>query len=226
MPAQKAHVVEIVGPAGAGKTTLYELLGCRADTVRLGNFPDVRKPVDAAFFVSNGLQVLPSLMRIDRHGSRQLTRREFAWMTILNGWPALLHRVSNNGRKAIILDQGPVYLMAEMQLFGPAYLRQKAAEQLWQDLCGRWGAALNMIVWLDAGNDVLLERIRARAQDHIVKAQPAAEVYEFLDRYRTEYERLLDILTARVPSVRILRFDTGQYQPQYIADRCLSAFGC
>ena len=223
---EKPRVVEIVGPAGAGKTTIYQALDCHHESIRLENFPDVRKIAAAPFFISNGLQLIPSLIRLYRPSSRLLTRREFAWMTILSGWSALLRKESQDGSKAIILDQGPLYLLAEMRVFGPEYLRQKAAERLWQDLYGRWIATLHMVVWLDAADEVLLDRIRTRRQEHIVKTEPATVVFEFLDRYRTEYEHLLSILTTKMASLRVLRFDTGRQQPQDIVDQFLSELSC
>jgi adenylate kinase family enzyme len=219
----KTRVVEIVGPAGAGKTTLYQALDHYPETIRLENFPDVRKAADAPFFISNGLQLLPRLLRLYRPNSRQLTRREFAWMAILNGWSTLLRSESNAGKKASILDQGPVYLLAEMRLFGPEYLKQKAAESLWQDLFDRWGATLSLVVWLDTADEVLLDRIRTRRQEHIVKAEPATVVYEFLNRYRTEYERILSMMTAKMASLKVLRFDSGRQQSQDIMSQILSA---
>lgn len=218
----KAQVVEIVGPAGAGKTTLYHALDGRTESIRLGNFPDVRKIPDAPFFISNGIQLIPNLLRVYRRDSRQLTRREFAWMTILRGWSALLRNETKNGSTAIILDQGPVYLIAEMQLFGPGYLRQKAAECLWQNFYYRWRTTLDMVVWLDATNEVLLNRIRTRQQEHIMKTEPATTVYEFLDRYRAEYEFILSILTSKMSSLKVLRFDTGCQKPQEIMNQLLS----
>jgi adenylate kinase family enzyme len=216
------RVVEIVGPAGAGKTTLSQALNCHTESIRLENFPNVRKVADAPFFISNGLQLIPSLLRLYQPNSRQLSRREFAWMTILNGWSALLHRESIDGNKVIILDQGPIYLLAEMRLFGPEYLRQKFAEKLWQDLYTRWSVTLHLVIWLDAGDDVLLERIRTRQQEHIVKTESATVVHEFLDRYRTEYEFILSILMAKEASLKVLKFDTGRQQTQDIVDQFLS----
>jgi hypothetical protein len=218
----KARVVEIVGPAGAGKTTLFQTLDCYSESIRLGNFPDVRKMADAPFFISNGIRLIPGQFRLYRPNSRRLTRREFAWMSILNGWSALLHKESDGGNKAIILDQGPIYLMTEMRLFGPEYLRQKSAERLWQNLYECWISTLDMVVWLDAADDVLLERIRTRQQEHIVKTQPAAVVYEFLGRYRTEYEFILSILTAKKTDLKVLKFDTGRQGPKDILNQLLS----
>jgi RNase adaptor protein for sRNA GlmZ degradation len=116
--------------------------------------------------------------------------------------------------------------MAEMRIFGPEYLRQKAAERLWQNLYDRWIDVLYMVVWLDAPNDVLLDRIRTRRQEHIVKTQPATVVFEFLDRYRTEYEFILSILTAKEASLKVLKFDTGRQKPQDIENQLLSELCC
>jgi hypothetical protein len=198
------------------------MLGGYTGSIRLQHFPDVHKMTDAPFFLSNGLRSIPSLLPLYRSNSRQLTRREFAWMAILNGWPALLRKESLDGNKVILLDQGPVYLLAEVRLFGPEYLRQPAAEKLWHDLYERWSDTLHMIVWLDAAEDVLLDRIRNRRQEHVVKGEPAAVVYEFLQCYRVEYEFLLSILTARKASLKILRFDTGRQLPQDTVDQILS----
>ena len=218
----KTRVVEIVGPAGSGKTTLFQALDCYAGSIQLGNFPDVRKVTEAPFFISNGLRLIPNLLRLYRPDSRQLTRREFAWMSILNGWSARLRKESNGGNKVIILDQGPVYLITEMRLFGPGYLRQKSAERLWQSLYECWSSTLDMVVWLDAADDVLLGRIRTRQQEHIVKTQPAPVVYEFLGRYRTEYESILSILTAKNTDLKVLKFDSRQLQPQDILNQFLA----
>lgn len=219
---EKARVVEIVGPAGAGKTTLYKALNRYAGSIRLENFPDVHKVADAPFFISNGLQLLPGLLHIHRSDSRQLTRREFAWMMILHGWPALLNMPLRGGNKIIILDQGPVYLLAEMRLFGPEYLKRKTAEDLWQGLYQRWSSTLHTIVYLDAADDILLARIRNRQQEHMVKSQPAAIVYQFLNRYRIEYEFILSTLKHQKTSLKVLRFDTNRQQPLSIADQFLS----
>jgi energy-coupling factor transporter ATP-binding protein EcfA2 len=217
----KARVVEIVGPAGAGKTTLYRMLGGCAESIRLQNFPDVHKATDAPFFISNGLRSIPSLLPLYRPDSRQLTRREFAWMIILNGWSAILRKESNDCNKVILLDQGPVYLLAEMRLFGPEYLRQKAAEGLWQSLYSGWADTLQMVVWLDAAEDVLLDRIRNRRQEHVVKTQPATVVYEFLNRYRTEYELILSVFSNKKAGLKIFRFDTGRQQLEDIVNQIL-----
>jgi thymidylate kinase len=222
----KSKIIEIVGPAGAGKTTLYQALGCYTDRISLENFPDVHKWSDAPFYIWNGIQLIWKLVRVPRSNSRQLTRREFAWMSILHGWSALLRKQSNLGNGAIILDQGPVYLLAEMRLFGPEYLRQKAAKKLWQDFYERWSGTLQMVVYLDAADDVLLDRIRNRPQELVVKNQPAQAVSEYLNRYRREYELILSTMASQKAGLKILQIDTGRQQTQNLVSRFLSELHC
>ena len=220
--SRTARVIEIIGPAGAGKTTLCQMLVRHTEIVRLENFPDVRKATDAPFFILNGLQLIPGLIRIYHPNSRQLTRREFAWMSILNGWSAILRRETNDGDKVIILDQGPLYLFAEMRVFGPEYLRQNSAERFWQNLYDRWMTTLSMVVYLDATDEVLFDRIRSRQQEHIVKTEPSTVVYKFLDRYRAEYAYLLSIFTANMGNLKVLRCDSGKQSLQDIANQLLA----
>ncbi len=219
------RVVEVVGAAGVGKTTLCQALGCYNEHIRLSNFPNVRKLADAPFFIRNGLQLAPILLRLYEYNSRQLSRREFAWMLILNGWPMVLQKEVENNNTVMILDQGPVYLLAEMSEFGPPYLRSQNAEKLWQEHYCRWAAILDMIVWLDAADIDLLKRIRTRDQEHIVKNESAPSVLKFLARYRTAYERVIAMLTANAAGPRVLRFDTSRERPDEIVSRLVVELG-
>jgi thymidylate kinase len=220
------RLVEIIGPAGAGKTTLCQALYNHQEQIRLRDFPNVHRVGDAPFFIRYGLGLVPTLLRLYRRNSRQLHRREFAWMSILMGWPFLLQKEAKKGSKVIILDQGPVYLMAEMKEFGPEYLRNQKSEKLWQSLYYRWANTLDMIVWLDAADDDLLERIRTRDQEHVVKNELASTVIEFLGRYRRAYEEILSMLEANTSDLRVLRIDTSRKQAKEIADYLLLEFGC
>jgi hypothetical protein len=219
------RVVEIVGPAGAGKTTLFKALRDYPEQIRLSRFPNVNRAADAPFFIRYGFQVVPNLFRLYRRTSRQLNQREFAWMSILNGWPSVLQREVKNNPQVIVLDQGPVYLLAEMREFGPEYLKGKDAEKLWQKLYCRWAATLGMIVWLDAADIYLMERIRTRVKGHAVKNESAPIVFEFLARYRRAYDYVLSMLEADTGGPRVLRFDTSRQRPEEIVGCLLAEFG-
>ena len=166
----------------------------------------------------------PTLFNLSQHNSRKLTRREFAWLSILNGWPGVLQKELKNN-KTIILDQGPVYLLAELSEFGPEFLKRQEAEKMWQDLYSRWADRLDMIVWLDAPDTDLLKRIRSRDKEHVVKNESSETTFEFLAGYRKAYERTISNLSANHNNLKILRFDTSQKSPQEIANQLLFEFG-
>lgn len=217
------QIVEVVGPAGAGKTTLCKILSSYNVSICLSNFPDIRKISSAPFFIWNGLQVSPALLNLSRHNIRNLNRREFAWLAILYGWSGILQKEMKIN-KTILLDQGPVYLLTEVSTFGPEFLREKKAEKLWQDLYARWADSLNMIIWLDAADTELINRIRSREKEHIVKNEPDETIFAFLARYRNAYTRTIRKLNENHCSPKILRFDTSQTSPQEIANQLLLEF--
>ncbi len=217
------RVVEIVGPAGAGKTTLCNVLTGICDQILLSNFPDVRKFKDAPFFLWNGL-CLARLYQFGRVNGSSLSKRQFAWMSILRGWPPRLRRTARDHSKIIVLDHGPAYLLAEISEFGPSYLQSPRYEKLWENLYSRWADTLDTIVWLDAGNEHLLRRIRTRGDEHIVKHSSDAVVIDFLSRFRAAYDRVISRLTAGNAGPRVLRFDTGASQTSDIASLIIDTF--
>lgn len=218
-------VVELVGPAGAGKTTISMALTRRSAGILESNFPYVRSVMDTSFFVRHGLLLAPTLFCLPHDNGRWLTRREIAWMMILNGWHHVLRRQSTRSGKIIVLDQGPIFLLAELDEFGPKCLQNPSAERWWAEKYGQWAATLDIVVWLDTSDDCLLERIRTRAKWHLMKDAPAPEVFEFLARYRVAYEKVISNLTANSHGPKVLRFDTDRESLDGIVNRLLFEFG-
>jgi thymidylate kinase len=213
----RARIVEVVGPAGAGKTTVSRMLGRHGGQVQLGRFPDVNKKGDALFFVYHGTGLIPFLISSCQGKGGRLNRREFAWLAILRGWSRRLQRERKKNEKVIILDQGPIYLLAETIELGPKYLRGQRTERFWEKIYKRWGTTLDLVICLDADNACLRERIQARTKGHMVKNEPGPKVFEFLDRYRTAYHHIFERLKADGGGPRIIRFNTGQEPPEEIA---------
>jgi len=221
---QKRHrIVEVVGPAGAGKTTLCKLLSL-TQGIRLGNFPDVRKAANAPFFIRYGLGLTPTWVCASRSDGRRLSRREFAWLTILSGWPMVLKKELKRNDGIILLDQGPVYLLSELDAFGPDYLKDRRTERFWQMRYRQWAATLDAVVWLDAADQDLLDRIRSREKEHIVKAEPGQMVFGFLRRWRGAYMRTLSRLMVNRRDLRVFCFDTTRQVPEVIMTRLLAEF--
>jgi hypothetical protein len=222
---KKPRVVEIIGVAGAGKTTLSKALRGHPELFRLCYFPQINRIADAPFFIQYGLRLLPSLFRLYRRPSRRLSTREFAWLTILYGWPFILQKDIKNAQQVMVMDQGPVYLLAEIREFGPEYLKSEVAEKFWQEIYCSWAATLDLIVWLDTEDAYLMERIQTRAKGHIVKHKQTPIVFDFLDRFRKAYEIVVFTLGECTNGPRILRYDTSEFRPEDIVTRLLAELG-
>jgi adenylate kinase family enzyme len=221
----RPRVIEIIGPAGAGKTTLCNVLSQSGNGIRLSNFPDVRKAANAPFFISYGSRLIPTIIDHPFRCDRWLSRREFAWLTILNGWPNILQKELKRNNDIILLDQGPVYLLTETSEFGPEYLRKKKTANLfWEDLYSQWADVLDMVVWLDATDLDLVERIRSRDKGHVVKDRSIEAILEFLVGYRKAYERVISCLSANHPELKILRINSSQTSLHEIAGQLLIEF--
>jgi hypothetical protein len=218
------RIVEIVGPAGTGKTELSRVLGRRSKRIVIGAPPDVRSVVALPFFIRNGLLLMPTILRLYQNNSRWPTRREIAWMIELRGWHRVLGQGVSNEGAVIVLDQGPVFLLSWLYEFGPESLKSQRSEKWWDSMIKQWAATLDMVIWLDAPNTVLVERINARNKAHRVKGRSEQETYRFLARWRTSFEQIVAKLTANC-GLRVLRFDTEQESLDQIVDKVLATFG-
>jgi cytidylate kinase len=216
-------IVELVGPAGAGKTTLSRALCHRDGRISIVARFRVRKLGHLPFFVSNALLLLPTFLHEARQG-RRLAWHEIKAMVYLTGWQQVVRREAPNHSTVVILDQGPVFQLARLHGFGPENIHGKRFEKWWAIVLERWASALDMVIWLDAPDAILLDRIRTRSKWHLVKDEPEQEACKFLARYRTSYEQMISALTAN-SGPRVLRFDTEQESPDRVADNLLLEFG-
>jgi thymidylate kinase len=213
------RVIELVGPAGAGKTTLMRAL--RRRNPRLGEGVRVSKIQLIPFFVDNTRLLLPTYLRHHR-GTRWLTWRETRAMMYVNAWHHYLTRREHDRDAVTLLDHGPVFRLTRLREFGPQLTRSEVFESWWQAALNQWAIRLEAIVWLDATDEILVERIRSRAAWHRVKRGREADIRRFLTRYRACYEQVLSRLTAIRPP-RVLRFDTGLGSADEIAEAVLAA---
>ena len=215
-------VVEICGPAGAGKTTLLRVLKQRHQVFVEGVHLRVRRIEHIPFFLSNAFLLLPAFFSRHRN-SRWFTWDEIKKMVYLKGWSHVLRRQASNNGTVTVLDHGPVFQLSHLHAFGPQKINSQSFIEWWNRMLKQWAAIMYMLIWLDAPNVVLLERINKRNRWHIIKGKPREEAYECLKRYRTSYEQIITRLTAS-GGPTILRFDTHQKSVDQIVDEVLAAF--
>ena len=214
-----AQVIELVGPAGAGKTGLLRAIAQRAPTVRTGVRLDRVRTMPLV--ARHAITLLPATLELFFADPRSL------WPALrhlgrLGAFPAELERARGSRHQTILLDEGPVFSLGRLSVF------QRANEGLgwlgreWNAEVVRWSEMLTGVILLDADNEVLSQRIRNRPKHHSVKNGSDREVFGFLDRYRAAYREIVTRLTAG-GRVQIVEFDTTRRPFDAIATDIVTA---
>jgi hypothetical protein len=95
-----------------------------------------------------------------------------------------------------------------------------------QNLVNKVVPALDAIIWLDAPDGVLAQRIRERNKEHRMKDKSDAEIKEHLSLYRSSFEDVVDDLRKRNgSSLQVFRFSTDRQPLEQIADSVLLQAG-
>lgn len=216
-------ILELVGPAGAGKTTLSRVLTDRNPTIQIGSDIELRKTKYVPVILRNTISLLPIFLRQLQRDGRRFTWDEIKYLVYLGGWSGVLRQEAGDGASAILLDHGPVFKLATLNEFGPENFKTDEFEIWWNSMFKHWASTLDMVIWLDAPDPVLAQRINSRDQRHSVKGKSESEVGHFLARYRTSYEEILAKLKTN-GGLRLLQFDTSLTSIEHVADEILSAF--
>lgn len=212
-------IVELVGLAGAGKTTLSRLMSQQMRRILIGPELELRKINHIPIFAAQAPSLLPVLLQ-SCPTSRRFTWDEIKAMAYLNGWPRVLDLQVTNQNVIIILDHGPIFKLATLNAFGPERLKKQGAEKWWNKMFEQWAHTLDMIVWLDAPDSVLRDRINNRNQKHIVKGKSGQETERFLDIYRKSYEQILATLNS-YGGPTFYQFDTSCNPIEIVVDEIL-----
>lgn len=218
MSAAPPRALELVGPAGSGKTTLYRALAARcpavAPGVAFGGFGHLRLgAVHAARFGPAWLAT----------GGRFFDEKELRSLNYTIGWAGGVARLPRGGRVAVF-DHGPIFRIARLRAFGPPLVRSAAFRRWCEAAVSRWARLLDAVIWLDAPDALLAGRIDARDERHRMKGGAAEETQRFLARYREAYDAVMDELAAAggPPPIRV---DTSRETPDAIAERLLAQLG-
>jgi hypothetical protein len=209
------RLVELAGPAGAGKSATRRSLVARTH-LRQGMIWGL----PARSLLSNGMQLIPSFIPLWRE-TRQPLWDETRHMVRLRTLREALEQGEPCG-PAIIFDEGPVFAMAWLRGFGHPVMRTAVADAWWRMAFEEWSRLVDLVVVLDAPDELLARRIRSRPEDHEVKQASDPELARWMERFRQSLEWVLARLTLEA-GVSILRLDTSTDTPEQLAERTLVA---
>lgn len=171
-----------------GKTTLVRGLRKRCDRVQ--SELRINKLTYLQVLLGIGVLFLPTFVcRYPR--SRWFTWRELRSMVYLKAWLQILNHRARRTDILTVLDHGPIYRLAALLEFGPEITTSRVYRRWWEEVLHQWIATLDSIIWLDAPDGILLERIRSRSVWHRLKEKPDDEALVFLKRYRKCYEYIV-----------------------------------
>jgi deoxyadenosine/deoxycytidine kinase len=212
-------VVELVGVAGTGKTTLTKALNQRDERIQISGDLKLRKLGHLSIFLTQLAFVLPLLL------SRGPASRRFTWdeiksLVYLQAWPSVLRRASAMQAQVILLDQGPIFKLATLHAFGPEKLKARDSELWWARMFEEWGSTLDLVIWLNAPADILVKRINTRQKKHTIKGKNDREARQFLAQYQASYEHTLNRLAAQ-GRMTVACIDTSQKEIDQVVEEVL-----
>jgi deoxyadenosine/deoxycytidine kinase len=203
--------VEIIGVAGSGKSSLARALAGNSYT--RPPFISASDPRHLAVI----LRVLPRLWPLLVQGvtrSPRMSWADFKLMAYITGWREYLTRLPEARESTLVFDQGPLYALGRLEAKGLGMASTPAYQRWWDEMLSLWAAEISMVVWLDATEEQLLDRINRRPQDHEIKGRPDDESSKFIGHYREVFRRLLarieELGAAEVVSFDTTALDTDQ----------------
>lgn len=200
----RAVIVELVGPAGAGKTTLAHSVSAVDSTVRSGlslwGLPRRR-------LLRSAVALLPTILAASISRS-PLRAGELSQMIRLGALFRVVEEESTRHR-VLLLDEGPVFALSWLDVFF-ARNGERVPASWRRRVIADWAGLLDVVVFIDAADITLAQRIRTREKPHMVKNLPDDEIFGFSAGFRRAFERAIGEL-AEVGHIIVdsLRTDTG-----------------
>jgi hypothetical protein len=191
-------VVELAGPAGAGKTTVARALVRALPGARLGPTPGRLATVRSVVTTAPVLLATRSVAAPGRWWSEA----ELRSVGYLLAWQ---HQLRNAvAGEPLLLDHGPVFRLAMLVAGRPQALRHPVFGPWWWRTATAWAGLLDAVVVLDAPTEELIARIEARPREHRVRGADPCEAERFIDAYRVAFDEVLRVVSGEgTPVVRV-----------------------
>lgn len=216
--AQATLCAEVVGPPGAGKSTLLHALEVAGAEVQPAAVHRSMKRFP--LFLRSRLSLLPVFGDLR---AATVSSRERIWMMRVEASLGVLERETSRGKPAVIFDQGPVYALLRLRTSSAYEARSELFRRWWNRKIDLWAQVLDLIVLLDAPDEVLMPRIRARSKDHPIKRLGEGQARVVLESDRHIYRELIEQIVGR-GKTRVLEIDARR-SPGEMAAATMGALG-
>jgi hypothetical protein len=171
--------------------------------------------------VGAAISLAPTFLRMHL-ACRTLLWKEMKRITYLSTLQRLLTDASLSRGGSVVLDEGAVYMLARLRVMGQERVDGVAFEGWRGRALEEWSRILDLVVWLDAPDAVLIHRLRTRSQAHPMKAMSDEAIGSFLSAYREAYASVITELRASGRPA-ILSIRTDQQPVDQVADRVAGA---
>jgi len=205
-------VVELAGIAGAGKSTIAHALARLDPEIR------ARPRVSGPSYLASVPAMVPRAVSL-HWPFRGLLAKETKRALRLHALHRLVHRM--RGRGAVVFDEGPVYMLARTLALGGRGVATPGFERWWRTTVAEWATVLDVVVWLEAPDDVLAARIHTRPQPHPLRGADDPAMHGFLGSYRAAFDRVLAELRVR-RGPQLWTFPTDRASPEETARALLA----
>lgn len=203
-------IIELIGLAGSGKSSLADMLTNHHSNIRKGFPPSYYDAENIPFFVRNAVTVLPGFISSFFDKKIKFSRwHHLIYNVLINGWPQILRQEALDHASALLLDQGPIYMMTFEIMFGFGMNRSNSAVKFWKRAYHHWAETLDIVVWLDASTELLIERVRARKKWHGIKKSDDIDAFTYMDTCRQTYSSVVSQLITHSPGLKLIKVDTG-----------------
>jgi hypothetical protein len=130
---------------------------------------------------------------------------KLARMAIIGGWHRRFAAGQETDPKIIILDQGPVFMMS--QFYQYSINEVGLCSKWWENNLSKWSRTLKGIIWIDAPDETLIQRARARPKQHGNQTRTYEEAVAFLKDSRRSLMAVIWDLEKRSQGPKVLRYE-------------------